>query len=351
MKATDGSLRATSSCGFSLVEVLVAVSITVIVMASVFALLTKGQDGSIRETQIANLNMSTRMGLESIARDLAAAGYKTPGTSAVLWSDGGGITPDEITILYADPDVPTSEPLKCGGAGKEGGGGGPCSTINKSSTLNIDPNTLDPLPTDPEQSYSEGMILFAIEKEDCNGDGQVGIYPFELTQAPTLTGAGGGSALNLNHNPGKSASELNRPGGFNSEVHPDCAVIGRFRVVQYRINPLPPTPNPSLERRDLGAGQPWVPVANNIENLQLRYGTGAGLFDMPPPPKAADSTTWINRVKMTVSGRTESTGLQGASAGVFSPEDTHVRQTFSSMANLRNVSFQASAQMDTETYN
>jgi hypothetical protein len=63
----------------------------------------------------------------------------------------------------------------------------------------------------------------------------------------------------------------------------DCAVIGLFHVVQYRVNPLPPAENPALERRDLALGEPWNPVGTNIENLQVQYAQGtADLFEDVP---------------------------------------------------------------------
>lgn len=337
--------------GFSLVEMMVALAITLIVLASVFSMLNRGQRTFSREPEVADLNQNARAGLDRISRDLTMAGYKTPGASAILWDDGGGLTPDEITIIYADPDIPVSEPLKCGQAG-QGGGGGPCNTINMSSTLNLDPETMDPRPADPELAYEEGMILFALETGDCNDDNLVGIYPFELTQPPSLTSAGGSPTLQINHNPGKDTTGINHPNGFNQQVHPDCAVVGFFRVVQYRVNPLPATPTPALERRDLSNAEPWIPVARNIENLQFQYATAVGNFaDVPVPPRADEPLSWINRVKATVAGRTESKNLEGGTAGVFSPEDTHLRKTFSTAMSLRNLSFRAGIDSDGQKYN
>jgi hypothetical protein len=144
--------------------------------------------------------------------------------------------------------------------------------------------------------------------------------------------------LNLNHNPA-GISGLNFPGGFNGEVKEDCTQIGYYHVVQYRINPLPPAPNPTLERRDLSVGDTWTPVAVNIENLQFEYAPrGTGIFTgTPVAPLQDDTTTWITGVRATVAGRSESTNLQGGSLGVFSDEDTHLRKTFSTVVTLRNV--------------
>ncbi len=72
------SCKVTSDQGFSLIEVLIALLITVIVMSAVFGLLVRGQRGFQREPEIADMNQNTRFGLDMISRDLAMAGYRTP---------------------------------------------------------------------------------------------------------------------------------------------------------------------------------------------------------------------------------------------------------------------------------
>jgi prepilin-type N-terminal cleavage/methylation domain-containing protein len=335
--------------GFSLVEVLVAMLITGIVMAAVFLLLQRGQNTFNREPEVAEMNQSARAGLDRIGRDLAQAGYQTPAAMAVLWQDGGGIFPDQVTIVYADQDVPISRPLQCSG------GGGPCGTIENSSVVNVDPTTFSPALYDAskgmdteaedrvEGAYADGMVLFAIETSDCNGDGQIGAVPFEVTQDPLVTSAGGSPTLNINHNPGQGVSDINLPGGFNGSVHQDCAVIGLFHVIQYRVNPPPPTRNPMLERRDLALNANWVAVSNNIENLQVQYAVGTSdiFVDAPATPLGDDPNTWITRVKVTVAGRSETTNLEGATQGVFAAEDTHLRNAFSTTVTLRNQAYNA----------
>ena len=91
----------------------------------------------------------------------AVAGFATPSNLAVMWSDGGGLTPDRVGIVYADPEVPVSRPRPCPV-------GGPCATIGTSTVLSVDPFTLSPQPPDFSQAYQDGMVLFAIQGP--NGD-------------------------------------------------------------------------------------------------------------------------------------------------------------------------------------
>ncbi len=150
--------------------------------------------------------------------------------------------------------------------------------------------------------------------------------------------------MNLNHNPGKGSAGINLPGGFQNDVTTQCAVIGLFHIVQYRVNPLPPAENPALERRDLALGGVWTPLAANIENLQVQYTQGVvENFEDEPSliPMGNDPNSFITRVRITVSGRSESRNLEGATAGVFAAEDTHMRRTFTTTVSLRNQLAQA----------
>jgi hypothetical protein len=98
-----------------------------------------------------------------------------------------------------------------------------------------------------------------------------------------------------------------------------------------------------LERRDLTLSEPWIPVAANIENLQMQYGVGFTntFVDVPSQPLHDDPNTWITRVRVTIGGRSASKNLQGASAGVFDAGDTHIRKTFSTVVSLRNQAYTA----------
>ena len=115
--------------------------ITLIVMASVMMLLQKLQTTFQREPEVADMNQSARTGLDMISRDLTMPGLNTPSATAIMWTDGGGDNPDEITIIYADPDIPTVTPLMCKAPGPPGPGcdGGPCKTVENSATLFVAP--------------------------------------------------------------------------------------------------------------------------------------------------------------------------------------------------------------------
>ena len=157
--------------------------------------------------------------------------------------------------------------------------------------------------------------------------------------------------MSLNHNSGNDENDFNRPGGFNDALDADCTIFGVFSMIQYRINPLPPADNPALERRDLREGSTWYPVANNIENLQVQYAIGdSDVFqDTFPLPDENDPSTWVTQVRVTLSGRSASTDLQGASEGDYA-DGNRLRQVFTTTVVMRNITAKAGLQ-DLTYYN
>jgi prepilin-type N-terminal cleavage/methylation domain-containing protein len=342
-RATPGQPR-----GFSLIEVLIAMAISVLVMASVFVLLSRSRETFRREPEVSDMNANARSGLDQISQELTVAGFATPPNMAVAWTDGGGPTPDEITIIYADPEIPVARPALCGAGA---GGGAPCATIGTSSKLHLDPHSFSPQPLNYEDSYLEGMVLFALQGP--GGDPACdsvppAMIPIELTARPECTGAapssgpGACASLALSHRP--RPIDWSPPAGFQNDVSTDCTVVGLFHVVQYRVSPPPPAANPALERRDVALREPWTAVASNIENLQFQYvqGIGGEFEDAPSPhPAGDDPASWVTRVRVTVAGRSASSDLQGGGASVFAAGDTHLRRSFTTTVSLRNQLSQA----------
>src|SRR3990172_5017223 len=67
-----------SERGFSLIEVLISMAITLIVMGAVFGLLTRGQRSFQREPEVADLQQSARAALDLVTRDILQAGTGLP---------------------------------------------------------------------------------------------------------------------------------------------------------------------------------------------------------------------------------------------------------------------------------
>ncbi|MGH9463179.1 MAG: PilW family protein [Vicinamibacteria bacterium] len=110
--------RAGSARGFTLVEVMVSMAITVIVMGSVFALLARGFRTTDAEFERSDLQAQARHALDQISRDLLTAGaglppefpaFTPPHVNPELDASGGG--PEAIEIVgYFDSSAAGAEP-------------------------------------------------------------------------------------------------------------------------------------------------------------------------------------------------------------------------------------------------
>jgi type IV pilus assembly protein PilW len=92
-----------NNMGFTLTEMMVAITIGMIVIASVTGTFTAQTRQNNAEEQISQLHQNVRGAVDMISRDLMQAGYKAPGGSVtgVAYS---GATPTSLTI-QADLDA------------------------------------------------------------------------------------------------------------------------------------------------------------------------------------------------------------------------------------------------------
>jgi prepilin-type N-terminal cleavage/methylation domain-containing protein len=92
-----------STAGFTLTEMMVAITIGMIVIASVTGTFTAQTRQNNAEEQISQLHQNVRGAVDMISRDLMQAGYKAPGGS-VTGVTYSGSTPTSLTI-QADLDA------------------------------------------------------------------------------------------------------------------------------------------------------------------------------------------------------------------------------------------------------
>jgi len=112
--------KATPASGFTLVEVMISMVITLIVMSAVFGLLSRGQSTFQREPEIADMQQSARAALDMVTKDALQAGAGLPPefpafSTTVMDLDvgDGGADPDEIVIMGAlGGSYQTSEPVE-----------------------------------------------------------------------------------------------------------------------------------------------------------------------------------------------------------------------------------------------
>jgi prepilin-type N-terminal cleavage/methylation domain-containing protein len=78
MRHTLKKMKTMDSRGFTMIEVLISMAITVIVMGAVFGLLTRGQRTFEREPEVADLQQSARNALDMVSKDVLQAGSGLP---------------------------------------------------------------------------------------------------------------------------------------------------------------------------------------------------------------------------------------------------------------------------------
>lgn len=107
--------RPRAQSGFSLPELLVAMVITVTLMAIVFSLMKQNQEIFSTETGVTSMNENMRAAADLLTREIQAAGTGLRGMSApILGVDGDGERGDRIAILLGDPWAPVAQVRSAG---------------------------------------------------------------------------------------------------------------------------------------------------------------------------------------------------------------------------------------------
>lgn len=103
--------RLSGEGGFSITELLIAMTLTLMVSASIYGLMFAGQKSFRREPERTELQQNIRLAMDVMMADIATAGVGMPAFVQTfgLGLDGGGTNPDALEIYGNDgscPDVP-----------------------------------------------------------------------------------------------------------------------------------------------------------------------------------------------------------------------------------------------------
>jgi prepilin-type N-terminal cleavage/methylation domain-containing protein len=329
--------------GFSLVELMVAMTVTLIVSGAIYGLLTSGSNAFRREPEVADRQQNIRAALDLVSRDVFGAGAALPTFAQVF--------------TRSDPDGACAGGLNgCGVAGTmgpaaaadRGGDGEETDVLEIVSTDEQCPDmTLCP------PSVAAGTAGLYVAREAVPGclrlPGLVlladnGGFTVQAASLPTgaLTACTGGAAP-PNSSVLLGASLPPWQGALQALGATPSQFLYRARVVRYRIAPGtdPVDPTPALWRSETGrygtdgvvqaepgeggfslAGSPWELVARGIEDLQIEYRGGAGVWQNDPPIATTnDWTSLVRQVRITLSARATAPNLQGQTrAGGGAPD-------------------------------
>ena len=306
--------------GFSLIELMIAMTITLVISGAVYGLIAGGQTAFRREPEQADRQQNIRLAMDLIMRDIANAGSGLPqfmqtfttGLDACAGCPDGGAPmgpdaerTDELEMM-TNSGARENEPA-CHTAG--GGSSTQVRLVRQSN--NIPDNTVVILVMD-DGTYS----IRNVTDTSSNNTG-----------ADNCDAGQEHSALNFNSG-NNDDSGLNTPAsvcgpntqGMGNSGNP-CSVleISFAEVVRYRIR-NDAEGVPVLQRfstADFAAG--FQTVARGIENLQVQYiradvvdpTVAANWVDNAPVVLANQWGTLIPQVRVTLGARSEAQNVQG----------------------------------------
>jgi prepilin-type N-terminal cleavage/methylation domain-containing protein len=345
---TDSS----SESGFSLLELLVAMVITLIVSGAIFGLMTAGQNAFRREPELAERQQNIRLAMDMMVRDLANAGTGLPpftqvftqglGNAAASPVGPSGARSDDIEMLTVSGR--DSEPV-CLGANN---GTLPQATLVRNSITGIDPGTMaflvftnPALPVGLDEPPPVHDDMWTVRRvtavgpaisapvggqtwDDCQAGNNHAVLHFATTN-------GQNAATVCENSPLPPVGNLVAPCGYRLTR----VVFGR--QVRYQVRP-DGDGVPVLQR--VSSEDPANPqtLARGIEELQVDYkqfSTPAATWDGSAPDvldPAVTGETWlearnagkfasmVSRVRVTLTSRAEGRRLQGATAAASAPD-------------------------------
>jgi prepilin-type N-terminal cleavage/methylation domain-containing protein len=329
-----------SEGGFSLVELMVAMTVTLIVSGAIYGLLTSGGNAFRREPELADRQQNIRVAMDLISRDVFNAGAALPTYSQVF--------------SRVDPG---SGPCAGGlnGCGPAGTMGSAAATSRGSDSENTD--VLELVAADercPVQTVCSVGVLPGSAGAFVTREGipacmtlpglalltdntSFTVQPAAANAAAACTGGNStrNGSLTLgaflapwNDTPAMQAANPNPP---PLATTPPQVFLYRGRIVRYMIAPGtdPRDPSPSLWRSESGlyttagaaapapgaANSPWELVARGIEDLQIEYRSGvptASWANQPPISTANNWNSIVRGVRISLSARVTAVNLQGA---------------------------------------
>ncbi|HXC48951.1 MAG TPA: hypothetical protein VNU20_11730 [Candidatus Sulfotelmatobacter sp.] len=278
-----------SRMGFTMLELLIAMAITIVIVGGAVLMFTSSVQSSTRSFKYSEIQTEARAALSQITRDLSQAGTGVPLNGIPVPSlVAGGLDPNfacDFNQCYTGQDIPFTQGLLY----KVTPGNAIGPTISEPSdaiklvyvdpTLNWSalqaasiasnggsltmPATTLPLPTDPAVGLTPGDVLLL---QNANGSA-VGV----VTSVAGFNINFGVDPLNINqlNAPSGNIKALGTP-GTNPLTYPPTQV-SRLTMVTYFIQTFVGPNGPDARiMRQVGAHSP-EPIAEHIEDLKFTY--------------------------------------------------------------------------------
>jgi prepilin-type N-terminal cleavage/methylation domain-containing protein len=342
-----------SDGGFSLIEVLISIVITLIVMGAVFGLLTRGQKSFQREPEVADLQQSARTALDVVTRDILQAGAGLPPEFPAFSriNGAGDSAPTDVLEVIGTFQAAGNVYLEPEEVQSVAG----LRVTLQANTTNLQ---LDDAGTD---SIDEGMVLLYnnVANVDTTGAVPPRVPQWVLAKVTAIDNLTGPTAFVDLDYAAYNAAYSHLPNGMPNSVDNTFNAttvqmprITRVSVVRYstQLDVLGTYsgPPPQVLMRDTDFRN--LPQAvGYLEDFQIRYviGVTAPVEQDNPQDPAVDlaatvltAENMLASVRISITARSVSAGLEGASDGALVGDrtDDFIRRTFSTNVNPRNVS-------------
>ncbi len=255
--------------GFSLLELMLAVVLTVGLLGVVFSIVSRNQNIFVTEAGVTDMNQNVRTAADLLTQDIQSAGMGLPrgrGTfAAIFYTNGANSAPDKILIMNGDPFAPTADVTDRAAGSAEFFCIPPPDVTVSGNGANQTMTYLDKngQPKPIYQDYDTQPSLYI-----CYDDTHAMVLA--LTQDGQIVGNGGNTRLRLQHNP---SNYMNPPSVFGTTLdtaEPDYAqskIAKLSNMLAYRVN----SQTHELERTEDLVN--WYAVARGILNVQFEYRT------------------------------------------------------------------------------
>jgi prepilin-type N-terminal cleavage/methylation domain-containing protein len=294
--------------GFSLIELMVAMVVTLIISGAIFGLLASGQSAFRREPELSDRQQNVRLAMAMIEQDITNAGLNL-GVFTQIFTPGldGGAGPDQLEAIVSDAACPATDV---------------CNYDDDGTVANVEIS----LPAPACFGLGPTRRLAAVAFPGAKGLDRTVVGP--ATWDGTNPGVCGGNPVGQSITLGTDSTPPAPADWMSDGVPTTTTPVGAIyqlvpvEVVRYRIFTVAPDTVPSLWRSTTGGltgakfetpvdppSPEWQLVARGIEDLQVAYMNvdGAGVeqpADDPPLVAANDYTTIVRRVRVTLRART-----------------------------------------------
>jgi len=314
--------------GFTLVELMVAMAISLVVMGAIFLTFKSQQDSYIIQDQLTATQQNLRAAMYMLTRDIQMAGYYTnfDGNQYTMdWDDLDGDTEPIRPLIFGQNNVP-------GGSGVKN---------NTDEIVIVKASSISNVGSLGDNDSAAGNTITLIDLGVGGGANEIDLND-SGKRFGVMVKQGLGMAEFFEITQGSGGPPFSTTVGSSfTETYGKGDLIYKVDVIIYRIDE--DATNPSLRKRNLGSDSGYRVVAENIDNLQFRYllndGTRVDADDINfnPSNVRAVEISLLARTANTNRGYTDNNTYLMGGANVGPIGDAYRRKLLCSIVKTRNI--------------